>query len=387
MQKKVCVIGLGHVGLPTACVLADSIYRVIGVDIDKAILSQIESGNVNTTEPNLEPLLRKVLQNGNLKSSTTPVLADIYIIAVPTLLNSENQPDISAVEAAITSIKSLLQPHNLILIESTCPIGTTDLIAQNLQRICRDIQIAYCPERILPGNILHELIHNDRVVGGVDEISTTNAAAFYQSFIYGNVEITDARTAEAVKLVENAYRDINIAYANQLSMMADYLGLDTNKLIQLANKHPRVQILKPGVGVGGHCIAIDPWFLVASAPHLSSLILQARKVNLEKTNWIIQKIREAIKQNNSKRLTFLGLTYKPNVHDIRNSPALTIMEILSNEIEVIPVDPYVPNTQEVFNAISRADIVVSLVAHDAFLDISPNIFKEKVFLDFAGILQ
>ncbi len=386
-QKKVCVIGLGHIGLPTACVLAMSGYDVLGVDIDKKVVMRTQLGESIYIEPNLHDLLIKTIKNKSLKVSINIASADIYIIAVPTPLTPDNQPDLSYVNAVIDTIKPHLRSHDLILLESTCPIGTTHKIARELEKVCPDVYVAYCPERVFPGNILYELIQNDRVVGGVNDASTVKAMEFYQSFTCGDIVATDVRTAEAVKLAENVYRDINIAYANELSMIADRLNLNIKELILLANKHPRVQILNPGIGVGGHCIAVDPWFMIASAPDLAILTSKARDVNAKKTNWIIQKVRDAIKENQAKVVVCLGLTYKPNVSDIRESPALIVVETLEREIEVLRVDPYVPNTQILYDAIARADIIVGLVAHSGFFSISPNLLEGKIVLDFAGIFK
>lgn len=387
MQKRICITGLGHIGLPTACVLANSGYSVLGVDIDEKVLIRVQSAIVVDPEPHLQDLLKKVIQNGSLQVSTNVSPADIHIIAVPTLLGPGNQPDISHVSAAINAIRPHLRSDDLVLIESTCPIGTTNSISEKLRRILDGVHIAYCPERVLPGNILHEFVHNVRIVGGVDKTSTLHAVAFYQSFIQGEVIGTDARTAEAVKLVENAYRDINIAYANELSMIADRIDLDVNELIRLANRHPRVQILNPGVGVGGHCIAIDPWYLVSTSPDLARLTSKAREVNIKKTSWVIQKIRDAIKKNNASVIACLGLTYKSNVSDMSESPALTVVKTLEREIEILRVDPYISKTELLYDALERAEIIVGLVAHDAFRNIPSSCLAGKIILDFAEVFK
>lgn len=288
--KQVCVIGLGYIGLPTACLLADFGYEVLGVDNDITVINRIQSKRLITSEPKLQDLLCSAIESGSFKVSTKISPADVYIIAVPTPLATNNQPDISYVKAVADFLCPYLCPHNLVLIESTCPVGTTEIIGKQFQNVCTSVSVAYCPERVLPGNLLYELVHNDRVVGGMDEVSTLRAAEFYQSFVQGNILATNARTAEAVKLAENTYRDINIAYANELSIISDHLKVDIDELIALANKHPRVQILKPGPGVGGHCIAVDPWFLVASAPELSLLTSKAREVNLKKQNGSFEKL-------------------------------------------------------------------------------------------------
>jgi UDP-N-acetyl-D-mannosaminuronic acid dehydrogenase len=386
-DRRVCVLGLGYIGLPTACILAAAGYRVFGVDIDDKIISRVQSASVTSPEPDLQDLLTKAIQSGHLTASREVIPSDIYLIAVPTPLGPGNQPDISHVVDALESITPHLQKDALILIESTCPIGSTDSFAKKLKESCPGVHIAYCPERVLPGNILYELRYNDRVVGGVDESSTEKAASFYQTFITGQVLCTHAKTAEAIKLAENAYRDVNIAFANELSMVADSLGIDTYELIHLANKHPRVQILNPGPGVGGHCLAVDPWFLVSSAPSLATLTASARGVNQQKTSWVIDKVREAIKKQGAKKVACLGLTYKPDVSDVRGSPALVIIEALEKECHVLRVDPHVPNTEPVDAALAEAEIVVGLVAHQSFFLIAPNQLSGKTILDFAGVFR
>ncbi len=386
-QKQICIIGLGSVGLPLACVLATSGYAVLGVDTDKERLDRIASAKLFSSEPKLKALLTKAIQNSNFKVSAKVSLADIYIITVPTPLGFANQPDLTCVNSAIQFIKPQLREQDLVLIESTCPVGTTEKIAQELRVCCPKVSVAYCPERIFPGNILYELIHNNRIVGGVDHVSTKRAVDFYKSFTCGKILDTEVRMAEAVKLAENVYRDVNIAYANELSMIASHLDLDANKLIHLANEHPRVNILNPGVGVGGDCIAVDPWFLIASKPELALLSSKAREVNLNKTDWVIQKIRSVINGSKISVVAFFGLTYKPNVSDTRNSPALTIIKAFEEEIEVLKVDPYVSNTESINSAINRAHIVVGLVAHKEFLNIPPEQFIGKEVLDFSGVFR
>lgn len=385
MQKKVCVIGLGNIGLPTACVLATFGYIVLGVDTDHRVIDRLHSKQAHSLEPELQDLLIATIEQGTFKTSTQPASADIYIIIVPTFINPIREPDLSCVYQAIQAIKLYLRPQDLVLIESTCPIGTTEEIARELRASCPAALVAYCPERVLPGHILHEFIHNDRVVGGVDDLSTSSAVDFYRSFVKGEVWATDARTAEAVKLAENSYRDINIAYANELSMISDQLKLDVNLVIQLANRHPRVQILKPGPGVGGYCIALNPWFLAASVPALAQLTVKAREVNRQKTEWVIQKIKAAIQEKKAHTIACLGLTYKANVSDTRESPALAIVQALEKEIKVLRVDPHVPNTVPLHIALSEAQIIVGLVAHTEFVPIPSICLDGKTVLDFAGV--
>lgn len=386
-KKQICVTGLGRVGLPLACLLAASGHSVLGVDIDDAVVSCVQSAKMLDAELDIQGLLLDAIRHGRLKVSRIVSPAEVHIIAVPTLLGASNQPDISAVFQAIDAIKPHLRPHDLVLIESTCPIGTTETIAKQLHMLCADLYVAYCPERIIPGNTLHELVYNDRVIGGVDAASALKAAELYQSFVYGEIVTANVQIAEAVKLAENAYRDINIAYSNELSMIADRLNLDINELIRLANKHPRVHILNPGPGVGGHCIAVDPWFLVSSAPDLAILTAQARAVNQQKTAWVIQKVKDSIKENRADTVACLGLTYKPGVADLSASPALVVADALATEVEVLRVDPYLPNTEPLDTAVIRADIIVCLVAHPAFQDLSRQLLHNKILLNFTGLLS
>lgn len=377
--QSVCITGLGAIGLPTAALLGTSGFTVWGVDTNLDLIERLRSGIFTSTEPGLQELATTAVQKGTLKLSTEPSSADTYLIAVPTPLGPANQPDLSHVDAAIAAIEPHLRSGDLLLIESTCPIGTTEAIASGLP----DVHVAYCPERILPGNALHELVYNDRIVGGVDPASTERAVAFYQSFCQGEVLPTDSRTAEAVKLAENTYRDINIAFANELSMIADHTKIDVNSVIKLANRHPRVNILQPGVGVGGHCIAVDPWFLVAAAPDLAPLTVKAREVNTHKTNWVLDRIKKAIAEHRPRTVACLGLTYKPDVADLRESPALAIAEALEKEIEVLRVDPYIVDTVPLDHALVHADMILYLVPHRAFKNISfPS--EGKTVLDFAS---
>lgn len=383
--KQVCVTGLGQIGLPTACLLATSGFIVHGVDCDDQVIARIQSTQIMSPEPNLENLLKKALSTDHLKVSKCPIAAPIHIIAVPTRLDAANKPDVSHVHSAIKAIQPLLRKNDLVIIESTIPIGLTKAIANDLRKTCPGVLVAYCPERVLPGQILHELIVNNRVVGGVDDASTMEAAKFYRFFVQGEILTTDSNTAEAVKLAENTFRDVNIAFANELSMIADQLDIDVTQVIRLANKHPRVNILNPSPGVGGHCIPISPWYLSFAAEEHSQLIRMARDSNTKKTQWVIRKIKNSAKKNNAKVIACLGLTYKSDVADIKGSPALAISNALEQDLMVLRVDPYVPNTEDLNDAIARADIVVFLVAHQAFLNIPSDSLKNKIVLDFAGI--
>jgi UDP-N-acetyl-D-mannosaminuronic acid dehydrogenase len=387
IPKRVCVIGIGYIGLPTACILATSGYTVLGIDTDEEVINRVQFTRLSEPEPGLQKLLVTAIKSGNFKTANSIEPADIHIIAVPTPLDESNRADLSYINTVLKALKKHLRPNDLVIIESTCPIGATLTFAANVRKTCSGVQVAYCPERVLPGNIIHELIYNDRIVGGVDDTSTLRAASFYRSFIKGKVLTTDANTAEAVKLAENTFRDINIAYANELSMIADRIGLDVNEIISLANRHPRVKILKPGPGVGGHCLAIDPWFLVSAAPDLALITSKAREINLKKVDWVINKIKKAIKKHNIKVLACLGLSYKPNTSDIRESPALVVIQALKKDAEVLPVDPYVPNTEPLKSALLKADAVIGLVAHDVFRNIPKSLIAGKLILDFAGVFE
>lgn len=386
-KSSICILGLGYVGLPTACILASSGYFVLGVDIDKKVIDNIQSLSYLSLEPDLQDLLNKVIANHSIQLSTKVIPSEIYIITVPTPLSDKFEPNISYVENAIDSIMPHIKSGDLVLIESTCPVGTTEKISKKLKSICPDIYIAYCPERILPGNIIYELKHNNRVVGGINEESTVQAINFYKTFLSGKISSTDAKTAEAIKLAENTYRDINIAYANELSMIADKLNIDIKQLIKLANEHSRVNILEPGVGVGGHCIAVDPHFLISSAPDESSLITTAREVNNIKTDWVIKKIEKLAKEQNITNIACLGLTYKANLSDIRNSPSIKIIESLKKKFNILTNDPYVKSTNSLEEVIDKSEMIVTLVAHNEFINISTKLPKNILYLDFTGRCQ
>ena len=347
--STISLIGLGYIGLPTAAVLASRMGNVVGVDVNKDVVESITNGNVKTLEPGLTELLAQV-SGSALRAVTTPEAADAFIIAVPTPITDDHKPDISYVRSAALSLAPVLRTGNLIILESTSPVGTTEQMAQWLAEARpdlsfpqqagdeADVQIAYCPERILPGKMLEELIHNDRIVGGLTRTASDMAATLYRLFVEGEIHITSVRTAELCKLAENSFRDVNIAYANELSMICDKLDIDVEELISLANHHPRVNILQPGCGVGGHCIPVDPWFIVNSAPEEARLIRTAREVNDSKPLWVVEKIKQAInaylRGHPKKRIEDVtvgiigGLGYKPGTDDIRNSPALKIVQKL-----------------------------------------------------------
>lgn len=347
--STISLIGLGYIGLPTAAVLASRMGNVVGVDVNKDVVESITNGNVKTLEPGLTELLAQV-SGSALRAVTTPEAADAFIIAVPTPITEDHKPDISYVRSAALSLAPVLRAGNLIILESTSPVGTTEQMAQWLAEARpdlsfpqqagdgADVQIAYCPERILPGKMLEELIHNDRIVGGLTRTASDMAATLYRLFVEGEIHITSVRTAELCKLAENSFRDVNIAYANELSMICDKLDIDVQELISLANHHPRVNILQPGCGVGGHCIPVDPWFIVDSAPEEARLIRTAREVNDSKPLWVVEKIKQFIGDYLKKfpeiRIEDItigiigGLGYKPETDDLRNSPIVQIIEKL-----------------------------------------------------------
>ena len=400
MKPKVVIMGLGYIGLPTAALIASRNIEVYGVDINEKVVNTINEGHIHIIEPDLEGLVSHVVKKGYLKASTQPRSADVFLIAVPTPFKDGYKPNLFYVESAIKMIIPYLKKENLVIIESTSPIGTTEkmfnLILQERPDLEEKIYMAYCPERVLPGKILYELEHNDRVIGGINPESTKKAKEFYALFVKGELFETDAKTAEMCKLVENAYRDVNIAFANELSLICDKTGINVWELIKLANRHPRVNILQPGVGVGGHCIAVDPWFLITNFPDETKLMKTARKVNLYKTEWVINKIKEKARnfekeQGEKPKIVCLGLTYKPDIDDLRESPALYIVKTLFKEgFDILPVEPNVDSIKgldlyDVNTALQEGDIIVFLVAHKVFKNIKvPN---NKLVLDFCGIKE
>ena len=394
--NQICILGAGYIGLPTAALLASKGFDVTICDIKNDVVELINSGQIHIVEPGLLDLVETSVAAGRLKASLHLVEADVYIIAVPTPFDSKNnnlvtgtpKPDLKFVYQAAQSIATVAQPGSLVILESTSPVGTTRKISSyfsNKRCEKQDFYFAHCPERVLPGNILFELENNDRVVGGLDPASTEIATDFYHSFISGNVHSTSAETAEMCKLVENAYRDVNIAFANEVSMIA-HDSIDVAELINLANFHPRVNILKPGCGVGGHCIAVDPWFLVDATDGQSELIHKARQVNDRKTEWVTKKIINEHKKVPTIPIICYGLTYKPDIDDIRESPALKIaIDLMSADLNVFCVEPnlnFVENIKmlEINEAISQTALHVMLVPHKIFSDIKN--FNGK-YIDFS----
>jgi UDP-N-acetyl-D-mannosaminuronic acid dehydrogenase len=397
--RTICVLGLGYIGLPTASLLGTKGYSVIGVDVSEHVVDTINKGNAHISEPDLDILLKSAVQSGNLRASLTPEEADIFIIAVPTPFKAGHEPDLQYVQQATQSIVPFVRRGNLVILESTSPVGTTvDVVAEGLKatnlRIGEDVFVAHCPERVLPGRILTELVENDRIVGGINDASTDMACAFYSEFVRGEVLRTDASTAEMTKLVENTFRDVNIAFANELSLICDSLSINVWDVISLANRHPRVNILQPGPGVGGHCIAVDPWFIVARCPEVARLTRTAREINDAKPDWVIERVVSKARKFREPVIACLGISFKADVGDMRESPALYIARTLRDRKvgRVIVCEPNAPlvngfETAPLQDAIAQADIVVVLVDHRAFRKLRASDLKEKIVIDTRGCLR
>lgn len=400
---RVSVIGLGYIGLPTAALLAQTGYEVSGTDISTHVVETVNRGEVHIIEPGLETVVRDQVSAGNLRAYSTVQHSDIYFICVPTPLaqgEERPKPDLSFVMQAAEQIAAVLEPGNIVILESTSPVGATEAVYDLLYSLgapASQCDFAYCPERVLPGQLMRELVENDRIVGGLTKEATKRIAGFYRTFVTGTVHSTDARTAEMCKLTENSFRDVNIAFANELSILADKQGVDIWRLIQLANRHPRVNILQPGTGVGGHCIAVDPWFLVDANPENAELIAQARHTNDSKPAWVVSKIQEAV-QVSAKHgdeqfvIGCLGLAFKPNIDDVRGSPALQVVQqLIDSGHSVLAVDPYVKfdgnmpmcDLKSVFQ---KVDLLVILVAHDDFRGVYEEAAVADIeVLDFSGM--
>jgi UDP-N-acetyl-D-mannosaminuronic acid dehydrogenase len=408
-----CVVGLGYIGLPTAALIASRNIPVLGVDIRPDVVDIINAGSIHIVEPDLDGLVHHTVRTGLLKAALLPAPAKVFVIAVPTPIDDQKRPDLAAIRAATASIATSLKAGDLVILESTSPVGTTDQMVTQLRSLRPDliiagegqeeamVSVAYCPERVLPGKIISELIQNDRCVGGITPLCTKRALAFYRRFVTGACIGTTARTAELVKLSENAFRDINIAYANSLSRIADRHEIDVWEVIELANRHPRVNILKPGPGVGGHCIAVDPWFIVHSAPEESALIRTGREINDAKPGLVIREVEERLAAlPATARIACFGLAFKANIDDLRESPALEITEVLAQRYKdrVIVAEPYVEalpasltahgarllDTEE---AVRSGDVLVLLVDHDAFRTVDPALFAGKDIVDTRGLWQ
>ena len=394
---KVVMMGLGYIGLPTAALIASRGISVLGIDVNQSVVDTINKGRIHIVEPDLDGLVKHVVERGFLKASTAVEVADVYLIAVPTPFKGDHEPDLKYVESATRMILPNLKEGDLFIIESTSPVGTTDKMAKIIfdekPELKGEINIAYCPERVLPGKVIYELEHNDRVIGGLDEQSTKAAQNFYRHFVKGELHATNAKTAEMCKLVENSSRDVSIAFANELSMICDKAGINVWELINLANKHPRVNILQPGTGVGGHCIAVDPWFIVSEFKKEAVIIRNAREINNYKTDWVIEKIKSTALQfeldNNRKpTIVLMGLAFKPDIDDLRESPALLVADTLlsENKFDLLLVEPNLEESKkyeltdyEKMNG--KADIVAYLVAHKEFR----GFIAEAIELDFCGV--
>ena len=401
INKKICIMGMGYIGLPTAALLANRGYQVHGVDINQHTIDTINRGEIHIVEPELDTFVQSAVQSGSLMADIDPIESEIFMIAVPTPFHTDKLnkitnspiPNVDYIVDATKKLAPYVKSGNLILLESTSPVGTTDMMADILKKEGVDIDnvfIAHSPERVLPGHIMRELIENDRVVGGVNDESTKKAAEFYRTFVEGEVLETTAKTAEMAKLTENSFRDVNIAFANELSILCDDMDINVRELILLANRHPRVNVLSPGCGVGGHCISVDPWFIVDSANGKAKMVEQARRTNDYKADWVVEKIKNQVLQfekDNGRPpvLTCMGLSFKPNIDDLRESPALFISEKLSHSLNILVVEPNIESHHFLqlvpYLEGLKSDICVYLVAHKQF---NVNNIKEND-LDFCGL--
>ncbi len=398
-MKKVVFLGLGYIGLPTAAVAAHHGYEVVGVDVNPAVVETVNQGKVHIVEPELDRVVKEAVTSGHLRAVAQPETADAFFIVVPTPFKQNHRADMTYVESATRSVIPYLKPGDLFVIESTSPVLTTERMAELIYRMRPELKgeifIAYCPERVLPGNTLYELVHNDRVIGGINPESTDKAIEFYSAFVQGKLHRTNARTAEMCKLTENSSRDSQIAFANELSIICDRAGINVWELIELANKHPRVNILQPGCGVGGHCIAVDPWFIVSDYPEQAQLIKRARETNDYKADWCANKVLDtcrAFVEKNGREpvVACMGLAFKPDIDDLRESPAKYIVSriITESRADVLIVEPNIAshpsfNLTDGNEAYAKADIIVWLVRHTPFLSIAKD--ANKIELDFCGI--
>ncbi|MFO6423115.1 UDP-N-acetyl-D-mannosamine dehydrogenase [Motilimonas sp. KMU-193] len=408
--QRVCIVGLGYIGLPTAAVIASRGLEVIGLDVNQASVDIINAGNINIAEPDLDIIVRGVVSTGNLRATTIAEPADVFMIAVPTPFTKGHKPDLSYIKQAAEEIAPVLEQGNLVILESTSPVGTTEQLAQWLKELrpelsfpqdkgeLAQIHVAHCPERVLPGLILQELVSNDRVIGGLSKTCAEKAKELYKIFVRGECILTTARTAEMAKLTENSFRDVNIAFANELSVICDKLKINVWELIRLANRHPRVNILKPGPGVGGHCIAVDPWFIVDSCPDEANIIRQARETNDAKPGYVLNKICQAADEFKRPIIACLGITFKPDIDDIRESPALHIVkELAAKKVgQVLVVEPNLQHVPKELvelglefcsleTAFEQANVVAVLVDHQEFRETDKSEFASKVVIDTRGI--
>lgn len=410
MVSRICIVGLGYIGLPTAAVFADAGIAVTGVDVNADAVRRINAGEPHIVEAGLGEMLARVVGAGLLRATTAPEPAEAFIVAVPTPFQGDHAPDLSYIEAASRAIAPRLAPGNLVILESTSPVGATERMAAWMAEArpdlrfpgkageAADIHIAHCPERVLPGRILQEVVENDRVVGGLTPACAAAAADLYRLVVRGECFLTDARTAEMTKLTENAFRDVNIAFANELSLLCDRFGIDVWTLIEFANKHPRVNILRPGAGVGGHCIAVDPWFIVDAAPDLARLIHTARRVNDAKPEWVVERVRAMLAGTPDPVIACFGLAFKPDIDDLRESPAVAVTRLLAGAGigTVCAVEPFVSTLPEELSqvgvtlvdadtALAQADLSVFLVGHSAFRTLEPGRLDGQRVLDVCGV--
>lgn len=408
---KVSVIGLGYIGLPTAAVFASRKVKVIGVDVNQVAVDTINRGEIHIVEPDLDMVVHAAVTEGYLKATSTPESADAFLIAVPTPFKGDHEPDLAYIESAAKAIAPVLSKGNLVILESTSPVGATeqmsawladarpDLTFPQAAGEGSDIRIAHCPERVLPGHVLRELVQNDRVIGGMTEKCSEQATSLYKIFVEGECVRTDARTAEMAKLTENSFRDVNIAFANELSVICDKEGINVWELISLANRHPRVNILQPGPGVGGHCIAVDPWFIVSQSPNEARLIRTAREVNEGKPAYVVKKVLAEAKEMNSPIVACLGLAFKPDIDDLRESPSLEIVKELADKglalkivepnIEQLPSKLKGMSNVKLVNiaeAVEGADLILALVKHKEFSGLSAKEFKASVVIDCSNVV-
>ncbi|CAB0151225.1 UDP-N-acetyl-D-mannosamine dehydrogenase [Pseudidiomarina piscicola] len=397
MTKDICIIGLGYIGLPTAALLANKGYQVLGIDVSEDVVNTVNNGDIHIVEPELDAYVAKAVKDKKLTASLTPKKADVFVLAVPTPFHDGHVPNIDYIEAATRSIAPVVEAGNMVILESTSPVGTTERVEEVLREEGVDtssIHIAHCPERVLPGHIMRELVENDRIVGGITAEATDIVADFYRSFVSGEVLTTDARTAEMAKLTENSFRDVNIAFANELSVLCDKFSIDVWELIRLANRHPRVNILQPGTGVGGHCIAVDPWFIVHAGGDDARIIRAAREINDYKTAWVVERILTDVKafrerEGREPTVACMGLAFKPNIDDLRESPALAVFQsLVLEDINALAVEPNLKSHQSIVlndyhDVAKNADIVVYLVSHNEFKKLT----VQGEVLDFCGVTR
>lgn len=414
----ISVFGLGYIGLPTATLIASCGVKVIGVDVTKHVVDSVNAGKLHIVEPQLGEVLTDVVQKGMLRATMTPEPADAFLIAVPTPFKDGHKPDVSYIQAVAGALSTVLKKGDLVILESTSPVGTTERLAEWLAEArsdlsfpqqagnAADVQVAYCPERVLPGQVLKELVENDRVIGGMSEKASAMAADVYRIFVKGNLSVSNARTAEMCKLTENSFRDVNIAFANELSLICDKLDIDVWELIKLANRHPRVNILQPGCGVGGHCIAVDPWFIVDTTPDEAKIIRTAREINDHKPYWVLEKVKAAImsvlsnfpdKSMKDITVACLGLAFKPDIDDLRESPAVKLTHMIAElGCKVIAVEPNIVTLppslagsnirlEKLTEALATADVTCLLVKHREFKNDVKNIKSMTKLIDIIGL--